>query len=74
MYNIKADIKALQQHVGIIGNVDDSVFLQNLNVFLQQLQLLFHPGLPLALVERVCEQGESLVGLIHQRPVATETL
>ena len=67
-------LSALEQRVGIIGDVDYRVLLQNLNVLLQELQLFFHPGLSLALVERVCQQGEPLVGLIDQRPVATETL
>ena len=28
----------------------------------------------LSFVERVCQEGEALIGLVHQRPVGTQTL
>ncbi len=50
------------------------MLLEDLDELLQLLEVGLHPRLPLPLVERVREQGEALVGLVHQRPVPAQPL
>jgi hypothetical protein len=60
--------------VRTVCDVDDGVLLEDLDELLQLLEVGLHPRLPLALVERVREQGEALVGLVYQRPVTAQPL
>ncbi len=64
----------LEQLVGIVRDVDDRMLLQNLDELLQLLEVGLHPRLPLPFVEGVREEGKALVGLVHQRPVTTQSL
>jgi hypothetical protein len=67
-------VEALEELVWTVRDVDDGVLLEDLDELLQLLEVGLHPRLPLPLVERVREEGEALVGLVHQRPVPTQPL
>jgi hypothetical protein len=67
-------VEVLEELVRTVCDVDDGVLLEDLDELLQLLEVGLHPRLPLPLVERVREQGEALVGLVHQRPVTAQPL
>ncbi len=67
-------VEALEELVRTVGDVDVGVLLEDLDELLQLLEVGLHPRLPLPLVQRVREQGEALVGLVHQRPVPAQPL
>ncbi len=67
-------VEVLEELVRTVCDVDDGVLLEDLDELLQLLEVGLHSRLPLALVERVREEGEALVGLVHQRPVPAQPL
>ena len=60
--------------VRVVADEDDCVLFHHLYELLQLAELGLHLGLTLSLVQRVGQEGEALVGLVHDSPVGSQSL
>ena len=64
----------LHEQVGVVGDDDDWVLLDEVDELLDLVHLRLQPLAPVLLGQRVRQEGEALVLVVKVRPVRSKTL